>query len=127
MALPDARLDFSGVAEGRLIARGVPYLREVWRSAHWRLFAVRGCAPAGNCPRAPHRRGSGLLHARGPTRGSYTVRVRFTPYWALERGRGCVRSAPGGWTDIDARTAGTIRVGIDFSLARVFDHGSRCA
>jgi hypothetical protein len=42
VALPDARLDYAGRAEGALVARGVPYLREVWRSAHWRLFAVIG-------------------------------------------------------------------------------------
>jgi hypothetical protein len=38
VALPDVRLDDAGRAEGALIARGLPYLREVWRSAHWRLF-----------------------------------------------------------------------------------------
>jgi hypothetical protein len=54
------------------------------------------------------------------------VRVRYTPYWALQRGHGCVHSAPGGWTMVQVRTAGTIRVGVDFSLARIFDHGPRC-
>jgi hypothetical protein len=44
VALPDARLDFAGAAEGRLIAAGLPYLHELWRGAHWRLYAVR--APA---------------------------------------------------------------------------------
>jgi hypothetical protein len=44
VALADARLDFAGAAEGRLVAAGLPYLRELWRSAHWRLYAVR--APA---------------------------------------------------------------------------------
>jgi hypothetical protein len=39
VALPDVRLDEAGGAEGALIARGLPYLREVWRSAHWRLYA----------------------------------------------------------------------------------------
>jgi hypothetical protein len=40
VALPDARLDYAGKAEGALLARGLPYLREVWRSQHWRLFEV---------------------------------------------------------------------------------------
>ncbi len=44
VALPDARLDYAGRKEGALIVRGLPYLREVWRSPHWRLYAVR--APA---------------------------------------------------------------------------------
>ncbi len=41
VALPDVRLDYAGREEGALIARGLPYLREVWRSAHWRLYVVR--------------------------------------------------------------------------------------
>jgi hypothetical protein len=39
VALPDVRLDEAGRAEGALIARGLPYLHELWRSAHWRLYA----------------------------------------------------------------------------------------
>jgi hypothetical protein len=39
VALPDVRLDDAGRAEGALIARGLPYLHELWRSAHWRLYA----------------------------------------------------------------------------------------
>jgi hypothetical protein len=42
VALPDARLDYASRAEGALVRRGVPYLHEVWRSAHWRLFRVIG-------------------------------------------------------------------------------------
>jgi hypothetical protein len=40
VALPDVRLDYSALGEGALVARGAPYLHEVWRSAHWRLFRV---------------------------------------------------------------------------------------
>jgi hypothetical protein len=39
VALPDVRLDEAGRAEGALIARGLPYLRELWHSPHWRLYA----------------------------------------------------------------------------------------
>jgi hypothetical protein len=40
VALPNARLDYAGKEEGALVAHGLPYLREVWRSQHWRLFRV---------------------------------------------------------------------------------------
>ncbi len=96
VALPDVRLDFSGTAEGRLIARGLPYLREVWRSPHWRLFAVAGASGAGDGARAPGQPSAAdSFTLAAPRPGSYEVRVRYTPYWALQRGRGCVRSAPG--------------------------------
>lgn len=42
VALPDARLDNAGRLEGALVARGVPYLRELWHSQHWRLYRVMG-------------------------------------------------------------------------------------
>ena len=58
--------------------------------------------------------------------GSYTARIRFTPYWALTAGYGCVEEGAGGWTVVRSPRAGTLKVGIDFSLARVFDHGARC-
>ncbi len=127
VALPDVRLDFAGVAEGRLIARGLPYLREVWHSAHWRLYAVRGAPPLATPPAILTSVGADSFTLTAPRAGSYTVRVRFTPYWALVAGRGCVRSTPGGWTEVDADARGLVRVGIDFSFARVFAHGPRCA
>jgi hypothetical protein len=40
VALPDTALDYAGRAEGALVARGLPALREVWHSRHWRLFKV---------------------------------------------------------------------------------------
>jgi hypothetical protein len=126
VALPDARLDFSGVAEGRLIARGLPYLREVWRSPHWRLFAVAGALGLAAAPARLDAVGADSFTLAAPRAGSYEVRVRYTPYWALQQGHGCVRSAPGGWTTVQAQMAGTIRVGIDFSLTRIFDHSPRC-
>ncbi len=126
VALPDVRLDFSGAAEGRLVARGLPYLREVWRSPHWRLFAVVGAPALAAAPARLTAVGADSFTLAAPHPGSYEVRVRYTPYWALQQGRGCVRSTPGGWTTVQARTAGTIHVGIDFSLGRIFDHGPRC-
>jgi len=42
VALPDAPLDKAGSLEGRLLAHGLPYLRELWHSKHWRLYRVMG-------------------------------------------------------------------------------------
>jgi hypothetical protein len=42
VALPDAPLDDAGRAEGTLIARGLPYLREIWHAKHWRLYRLMG-------------------------------------------------------------------------------------
>jgi hypothetical protein len=42
VALADGRLDGAGRLEGALIAHGLPYLRELWHSQHWRLYRFMG-------------------------------------------------------------------------------------
>jgi hypothetical protein len=128
VALSDAPLDYSARAEARIVRSGggASYLHEIWHSAHWRLFAVRDAQPLAQPPALLTGASSDSLSVYAPRAGSYTVRVRFTPYWAVTAGRGCVSRAPGGWTEVSARHGGVVRVGIAFSLSRVFDHGPRC-
>jgi hypothetical protein len=126
VALPDAVLDYSGRGEARVI-RGAPgYMHEVWRSAHWRLFAVVAPVPLAQPPSVLTRLDSDAFTLRTPQPGTFLVRVRFTPYWALADARGCVRRGPNDWTLVQLREAGSARVAIDLSPARVFDHGPRC-
>jgi hypothetical protein len=128
VALPDAPLDYSAQAEARLLrgAESPAHLRETWHSAHWRLFAVLDPQPLAEAPTTLTSLSSDSFTLSAPRAGAFVVRVRFTPYWALSAGHGCVRDAPGGWTELDTRSAGSFHVAIDFSLARVFSHGARC-
>ncbi|HEV3047690.1 MAG TPA: hypothetical protein VGY13_10045 [Solirubrobacteraceae bacterium] len=127
VALPDAPLDYSAKAEARLVRAGAGgALREVWRSAHWRLFAVRAPTPLAQAPALVTAASSDTLGVRVPRPGSYLVRVRFTPYWALAVGSGCVSRGAGEWTELEARRAGSYRLAIAFSPARVFEQGPRC-
>ncbi len=142
VALSDAPLDYSGRSEAELLrggslsvgateaGGGQPRsitLREVWRSEHWRLFAVLGARPLAQPPAVLTQLGGDSFTLTAPRPGRYLVRVRFTSYWALSRGRGCVREAPGGWTELEAARAGSLHVVIAFSLGRVFGHGPRCS
>lgn len=126
VVLPDAPLDYSARAEARLVRAGLPYLREVWRSAHWRLFAVQGATPLAQRPAVLSSMGSDSFTLHVPRPGSYLVRVRFSPYWALQGRSGCVRQGPSGFTEVQARSTGDLTVGIDFTPARIFQHGERC-
>lgn len=126
VALGDAPLDYSARAEARVIGAAPGYLREVWHSAHWRLFSVRGAAPLAQAPSELTELDSDSFTLRTPAAGTYLVRVRFTPYWSIASGRGCVQRARGGWTALRAPSAETARVTIGFSLARVFGDGPRC-
>jgi hypothetical protein len=126
VALPDAPLDYSAKREARLVRDGTPYLHEIWRSARWHLFAVRDATPLASPPGVLRAASSDSLTLYAPRAGSYTVRVHFTPYWALAGGEGCVSRARGDWTELTAARAGELHAVIRFSLARVFAHGARC-
>jgi hypothetical protein len=126
VALADAPLDYSARAEARVVAAQPAYLHEVWRSRHWRLFAVRHATPLAQAPSAMTQLGSDSFTLRAPAAGTFIVRLRFTPYWSIAAGRGCVQRAPGGWTEVRTPSAGRVRVALGFSLARVFDEGPRC-
>ncbi len=126
VAVPDVRLDVAGRREASLVAAGQPYLSSVWRSAHWRLYAVRDAAPLASAPATVTALGSDRFALALPRAASVVVRVRYTPYWALVRGRGCVGPAPGGWTRITARAPGRVVVGIRFALTRIGSHRTRC-
>ena len=126
VAVPDAPPDYSARAEAQLVRAGQSYLHELWHSRHWRLFEVLPTPPLAQPPSTLLRLGRDSFALHAPQPGTFIVRVRFTPYWTLLGGRGCVQRGPEGWTQVQARAPGTLRVGIGFSLVRVFDHGPRC-
>jgi hypothetical protein len=125
VAVAKAPLDYAGRAEGRLISRGLPYLKPVMRDAHWRVYAVKDPTPIAQ--------GAGALTALGPDwvrldfkrPGEVLLRVHFTPYWALTRGSGCVGPA-GRFTRVLSRRPGPVTLGIDFSLGRIGATSPRC-
>ncbi len=127
VALSDAPPDYSAKAEARLVASAPAYLREVWSSPHWRLFAVLDARPLAQPPALLSALDTDSFTLLAPRAGTYTVRVHFTPYWALASGRGCVERGAEDWTRVRARRAGDLRVAIRFSPARIFSHRSRCS
>jgi hypothetical protein len=127
VALPDAALDPSSAQEGRLIRRGMPYLQQVFASAHWRIFRVLGATPLLSGPGRLTSLGQDSFALRAYTPGRFLVRVHFTRYWTLTRGSGCVAQAPGGWTAMSVRAPGTTVVTASFSLSRAFSTGGSCS
>lgn len=126
VALADARLDYSAKPEARLIARGLPYLRPVWRGAHWRLYEVRDAAPLADPPARVAAVGTDSLTLEVPRPASIRLRVRWTPYWAVVQGTACVEP-DGDWTRLRVRQAGTVRVATRFALGRIGARSARCA
>jgi hypothetical protein len=123
VALPDAPLDHSSAAEGRLIEAGLPYLHEVERTQHWRIYEVRGATPLAQGPGTLSGLGHDWFQLRARAAGTFTVMVRYTRYWTVTAGAACVGRAPGGWTAVRARRAGAVRVAARFSLGRALGLG----
>ena len=102
VALSDAPLDFSAVEEDELVRNGrLPWLTEVFRSAHWRVFEVDGPPTAGRRRdrdedgrgldrprRGASRRPSGCACASRPT-GSWRRATAASRTTATGRSCGC--------------------------------------
>ncbi|HEY3865344.1 MAG TPA: hypothetical protein VGL54_04585 [Solirubrobacteraceae bacterium] len=118
VALPDTPLDPSSAQEGRLIRRGLPYLRPVFRSTHWTVYAVRDPTPLLEGTGRLTAIGSDAFALRATGPGRLLVRVRWTRFWTVVAGGGHVARAPGGWTYVFAEAPGELRVAARFSFAR---------
>lgn len=121
VALPDAQLDYSSVAERRVILSEPSYLTLRSLSEHWRIYEVRDpkplVAPLGGAAAEVlwfGRQGFALDVERP---GEFLVRVSFTPYWSIARGSGCILHR-GDWTVARASHPGIFRVAADFSVGR---------
>lgn len=124
VALPDAPLDYSSVAERRLILDDPSYLDLRHSSEHWRIYAVRGAQPlvaplgAARARTLWFDRQGFALDVERP--GRFLVRVNFTPYWSIDRGSGCLLRH-GDWTVARASRPGVFRVAADFSVPRAWN------
>jgi hypothetical protein len=125
VGVSDARLDFSAQKETQLIDRGLPYLKLVLRTRHWRVYAVRDPTPivTGNATLNKLSAGSLTLTAHRP--GTVDIRVRFTPYWSIAQGSGCVEPA-GDFTALRLRKPGRVHLAIRFALGRIEARSPRC-
>jgi hypothetical protein len=125
VVLPDAALDYSSVAEARLLESGLSGLQLVFQSAHFRIYELPYPAPIVSPPPGEHARlvrlgSSGVeFTASGP--GIYLVRVRYTPYWKPDGMAACVERGPDGMTEVEAPTAGLVDLDLDPSIATVTD------
>jgi hypothetical protein len=130
VAVPDdAPIGYGGMKEVALIAAGgLPYLRELPRAGHWRIYAVTAPHPLVIPEDGADVRATSMgpdqvvLDVRRP--GPALLRVHFSPYWRLD-GPGCVEQA-GDWTRVTPERAGPVRLVMTFAPGRVLDRGRRC-
>ncbi len=125
VAVADAQLDYSARQEVALIDRGLPFLHLVYRSRHWRVYAVQDPTPIAQGAATLTALGPNSLELHAQSAGTTLIRVRWSPYWAITQGSGCVSPA-GEFTRLTSRGAGAVRLSIRFSLTRIGATSSRC-
>ena len=109
VALPDAPLDSSAVAEAAVVTSGQSYLAPVWHDAHWRVWRVIGSPGIVSGPAVLVAQGPASLAVRASGPGSVLVRVRWTASWSVA-GPGCVEPSPDGWTRLQVRGPGRLEL-----------------
>jgi hypothetical protein len=127
VALPDGPKDFAARKETKLVSRGLPYLHPVWRNRHWRVYAVAAPAALATGGLSVTRLGKQRVELRAERPGVGLVRVRWSPYWQLVRGSGCVGRGPDDLVRLRVRRAGELRLDFRFSFGRLFSRGARCS
>jgi hypothetical protein len=118
VALPDAPLQQAARQERRLIRTEPAYLDPRWSSPHWRVYEVADPRPLvrsrlGEARLLSLKPQSFTLRVERP--GTFTVLARPSPYWEINRGRGCVGER-GRWTTVSVRRPATVRAEVSFSM-----------
>jgi hypothetical protein len=126
VAIPEAPLDSAAIQEASLVKSGLPYLKPVYGNADWRVYEFKYAVPLVSGDARLVRLEPTSFTLRASSSGIVDVRVRYTPYWELQSGVGCVEEGPGGFTRLRLDRPGPVRVQADFSPARLVDHGPRC-
>ena len=125
VAVPDVTLDASAQREAALIRAGQPYLRLVMRSAHWRVYAVAHPTPLAQGRAVVRAMGSDWVALDAVRAGTVTLHVRFTPYWKIMQGKGCV-APDGDATRLTLSRAGPVTLAIRFAPGRIGATTPRC-
>jgi hypothetical protein len=126
VAVPDVAPDPSSAAEDRLIASGLPYLRPVFTSRHWRVYRVQGAAPLASGPGRLTELGHDTFALQAAAPGAFLVREHFSRYWTVVSGNACVAPGREGFTAVRARAPGRIVLAARFSLGQALGFASSC-
>ncbi|WP_245623009.1 MFS transporter [Spirillospora albida] len=123
VVLPEQEPDWAAQEEAALVAKGLPYLTEVWRDDHWRVFRVAGQVPVVDDPGAVHRFESAKLVVDMRRPGSALARVAWSP-WLTVTGpdAGACLSRDGEFVRLHTRRPGRYTVEARYALSR----GDRC-
>ena len=123
VAVPNARLTFTGTREAALIRKGLPYLKAIWRSDDWTLYAVSGATPIVAPPGTKVTIGAADISFSAPAATEVRVNARWFRWLTLDSDDGTACIAPTSNTD-DATVILRTGVGGTYTLTSslVGDH-----
>jgi hypothetical protein len=116
--LPRDPLDYSARNEAALLRSGTSGLRQVVRVGGWTVYELPNATPiatpAGDIEVLRLTSNSVTLRADRP--GVYRLRLRYTPYWRVERGAACAAPRKPWGTELRVQRAGLVRLSFDVEL-----------
>jgi hypothetical protein len=118
VVLSDVAPDWPGIHEARIVAAGQPWLPQIWRDGHWRVYRLTDPAPLADPPATVERADDGEIDVDVPAAGWVLVRVPWSPWLGvLDGNHGCVVQA-GDWTRLYAPAPGRFRLGGSYQFPR---------
>jgi hypothetical protein len=116
--LPDDPLDYSARNEAELLRSGRSGLDRVAQVGGWTVFEVPHATPiatpADGISVISLTSADITLNVRRP--GTYRLRLRYTPYWRVERGTACAEPREPWGTDLRVERPGVVRLAFDVRL-----------
>ncbi|MFE5871170.1 MFS transporter [Streptomyces roseifaciens] len=83
VVLPTDEPDPAAVDEAKLVAKGQPYLRQVWSDDNWRLYEVEAPTPLADPPAVVERTDAEGITIRVDKPGPVLIRIPHSPWLGL--------------------------------------------
>ncbi|MEU6879396.1 MFS transporter [Streptomyces sp. NPDC046712] len=83
VVLPTGAPDSGAEREAELVGDGLPYLKQVWSDANWRLYEVDDPTPLADPPAKVRRAGANEVVIEVDAPGRVLIRVPYSPWLAL--------------------------------------------
>ena len=126
VAVPSAALDYSAEAEAELIGRRLGFLEKAFQSPDWTVFRVIDPKPLIDPPASLLALGTDSFVVQSASSGDFRVAIRWTPYWTVESGSGCVSELSDGFLRASFERPGRMVVKARFRPLQRLSDSPRC-